>query len=298
MQPSNWQKCTMFVQDFHSAGLNITAEIPREEVYNFQEMCQMFSTSRKLPTPKQVLKVSPQAKVTARRAISLSSLIESKPDLNRTKTTKVSIPNSPVQSAVKTFTSKRNVAKTSVLLDNAIKDGKFFEAITAEISKFTTGSEDRIRNESRILGTLKQLFKSFDRTLALHPFGSTTFGFGSAHSNYNILVDTRKTFVFMLHHFVGRFSFMYFIFAGKSKQDQGLVLESFEKYLASTDIQQQFDGLAEIPATRTMKQQLRIIHKESGIRVLLLADDIVIAETPKIIRDFIAIKPICKTSFS
>lgn len=184
----------MFVQDLCSPGLNVTAEIPKEEVYNFQEMCQMFSTSRKVPNPKQVLKVSPQAKVTARRAISLSSLIESKPDSNRTKTTRASKPNSPVQSAVKSFTSKRNAAKTSVLLDNAIKDGKIFETIAAGISKFSTRSDDRIRNEARILGILKQLFKSFDRTLALHPFGSTTFGFGSTNSNYNILVDTRKTY--------------------------------------------------------------------------------------------------------
>lgn len=82
--------------------------------------------------------------------------------------------------------------------------------------------------------------------------------------------------------------------SGKSKFGQTAVLESFEKYLASTNIQVHFDGIAEIPASRTLKQQLRMIHKESGIRVLLLADDIAIVATPKIIRDFIAIKPICK----
>lgn len=81
---------------------------------------------------------------------------------------------------------------------------------------------------------------------------------------------------------------------GKSQQVQGLVLESFEKYLATTDIQLHFDGIAEVPASRTLKQQLRMIHKESGIRVLLLADDISVAEASKIIRDFITIKPICK----
>lgn len=74
------------------------------------------------------------------------------------------------------------------------------------------------------------------------------------------------------------------------------MLESFEKYLAKTDIQLHFDGIAEIPASRTLKQQLRMIHKESGIRVLLLADDASVAEVPKIIRDFITIKPICKNT--
>lgn len=86
-------------------------------------------------------------------------------------------------------------------------------------------------------------------------------------------------------------------FAGKSQQVQALVLESFEKYLAKTDIQLNFDGIAEILASRTLKQQLRMIHKESGIHVLLLADDAAVADTPKIIRDFIAIKPICKIEF-
>lgn len=81
---------------------------------------------------------------------------------------------------------------------------------------------------------------------------------------------------------------------GKSQQVQGQVLESFEKYLATTDIQLHFEGIAEVPASRTLKQQLRMIHKESGIHVLLLADDMCVAEASKLIRDFVAVKPICK----
>lgn len=87
--------------------------------------------------------------------------------------------------------------------------------------------------------------------------------------------------------------FIYFI--GKSKFSRtSNVLESFEKYLASTNIHLHFDEIAEIPASRALKQQLRLIHKESGIQVLLLVDDIAVTEVPKIIRDFIAIKPICE----
>lgn len=74
-----------------------------------------------------------------------------------------------------------------------------------------------------------------------------------------------------------------------------LVLESFEKYLEKTDLHQQFNGIAEIPASRTLKHQLRMIHKESGIHVYLLVDDIAIGEIPKIIRDFLVVKPICKS---
>lgn len=90
---------------------------------------------------------------------------------------------------------------------------------------------------------------------------------------------------------------MFFFLTGKSQQVQALVFESFEKYLAKTDIQLHFDEIADVPVTRVLKQQLQMIHKESGIHVYLLADDATVAETPKIIRDFIAVKPICKTDF-
>lgn len=84
-------------------------------------------------------------------------------------------------------------------------------------------------------------------------------------------------------------------FTGKSKFSQASsVLEAFENYLASTNIYVHFDGIAEIPASRALKEQLRLIHKESGIHVLLLVDNIAVTEVPKIIRDFIAIKPICE----
>lgn len=72
------------------------------------------------------------------------------------------------------------------------------------------------------------------------------------------------------------------------------MLESFEKYLAKTDLHQQFGGIAEVPASRTLKHQLRMVHKESGIHVFLLVDDVAVTDVPKVIRDFLAIKPICK----
>lgn len=86
-----------------------------------------------------------------------------------------------------------------------------------------------------------------------------------------------------------------FFCSGKSKYGHDShVLESFEKYLTTTNIHLHFNGMADIPATRTLKQQLRLIHKESGIHVLLLIDDVTVTQTSKIIRDYITIKPICK----
>lgn len=183
----------MLVQDLVSPGLNITAEVSKEDAYNFQEMCQMFSTAQKHSPAKRVPKQSPFPNLPVRRALSQTSLngLKSAPkpaaNTSRGEKSKSTIPN-----PVKKVATKRVVAKASVVLENAIKDGKIFEAIDSEMAKFSTRSDERVRNETRILGILKQHFKIFDSTLVLVPFGSTAFGFGGADSNYNILVDSRK----------------------------------------------------------------------------------------------------------
>ncbi|XP_031625839.1 uncharacterized protein LOC116342388 [Contarinia nasturtii] len=271
---ANWQKCTMFVQDLISPELNITAEISKEKAYNFQEMCQMFSTTQRSSLVKRIKKESPQVNYQPlHRTISQNSLpsVKSVPS-NRVKTTKEDKNKASTLMASKKIATKKGCPKNPLAtLDEVIKNGKIYEAITNELAISSLRSEEKLRHEGRILGMLKQHFKLFDRTLALIPFGSTTYGFAGSSLNYNILVDTRK-----------------------SKQIHSNVLESFEKYLTKTDIQLHFDDIAEIPASRVLKQQLRMIHKESGIHVLLLADDVTVADTSKIIRDFIAIKPICR----
>lgn len=189
----------MLVQDLVSPGLNITAEVPKEDAYNFQEMCQMFSTAQKNSSAKQSKgpKQSPLPSSSVRRALSQTSLngLKSAPKSapkSAANATKGEKSKSAVPNPVKKVATKRIVAKASVVLENAIKDGKIFEAIISEMTKFSARSDDRVRNETRILGILKQHFKVFDRTLVLVPFGSAAFGFGGADSNYNILVDSRK----------------------------------------------------------------------------------------------------------
>lgn len=190
--PENWQKCTMFVQDLISVGLNITAEITKEEAYNFQGMCQMFSTSQKQSPPKRSPKLPPQESVPVRKATSLSCLPLIKTSSARGKSAKDEKTKPSIAGTMKKSVTKKNATKSpAVVLDEAIKSGKVYELITAEMEKFSARSQERIRHETRILGMLKQEFKLFDRTLELVPIGSTTFGFGCNDSNYNILVDTR-----------------------------------------------------------------------------------------------------------
>lgn len=194
--PNNWQKCCMFVQDLIVPGLNITAEVSREEAFNFQEICQMFSTSPKHSPVKRVLKThpSPQASPAIKpmcKSWSQNSLTA--PNVASKNVIKSDKPKPITSNAVaKKVASKRAGAKTSVVLENAIKDGHIFDVIATEKTKFCTRSDDRNRTEQRILGILRQHFKIFDRTLALTPFGSTTFGFGGNDSNYNIFIDARR----------------------------------------------------------------------------------------------------------
>lgn len=202
--PANWQKCTMFVQDLMEAGINIAAEVSKEEAYNFQELCQMFSTVRKSSPVKRIPKPLLSPVINAqpvRKAFSHSSLNDMKLSANHVVTTikndkpKASMAVATAEAALNTMkkivTAKKVVAKVSVILENAIEDGTIFNMITMELGKITR-SDQRIRHETRILGILKQHFKIFDRALALIPFGSTAFGFAGCNSNYNIFVDTRK----------------------------------------------------------------------------------------------------------
>lgn len=58
--PENWKNCTMYVQDLIRPGINVTAEVPKKEVDNFQQLCQMFAKQRlceKLSSYKNIIKV-------------------------------------------------------------------------------------------------------------------------------------------------------------------------------------------------------------------------------------------------
>lgn len=183
----------MFVQDLISPGLNITAEITKEQAYNFQDMCQMFSTSQRPTLPKRVPKASLPANFPVRKATSLHNLQTPKSSLTRSKAIKEDKPKVSGSNLLKKVPTKKGTIKTPLAtIDEVIKSGKIFELIANEMEKVSLRSDERVRHESRILGLLKHQFKLFDRTVALIPFGSTTFGYGGSNSNYNILIDTRK----------------------------------------------------------------------------------------------------------
>lgn len=181
----NWTDCTMLVQDLVVPSLNITADIPKEEAYNFQEMCQMFSKSQRSAPIKRNMYFSNDNLSANNKALPKSIV-------NRPKPTKDEKSKSVPNLSKKTVVKKSAVKSVAATLEDAIKNGKIFESIAAELTKVTTRCDERIPNETRILRILKSHFKTFDRTLNLLPVGSSTYGFGGSHSNYNIFIDTRK----------------------------------------------------------------------------------------------------------
>lgn len=187
--PENWQKCTMFVQDLVEPGLNITARVSKEDAHNFQALCQMFSISCRSKLTNET-KPNTSQTMPQRKSVSLNNLHGIKLSVNRDKSSKSGQLMASTQSAAK---KKKPTQNPIFIIDEAIKNKEIFEIIHCELSKVSSRSDARMRSESKILGLLKHHFKMFDRSLAIVPFGSTTYGFGGGQSNYNIFVDTRKT---------------------------------------------------------------------------------------------------------
>lgn len=190
----NWTACAMMVQDLIVPGLNIAAEIPHEDAHNFQDMCQMFSNGHQSSVPKREPKTPPMSLSISTSSIrsSQSSLQPHKPSVSRTKQIKDNKPKTPPNLPKKPVAKKSASKSVASTLDDAIKNGSIFDSMATELITFTSRCNERIPNETRILRLLKSHFKIFDRSLTLIPFGSSSYGFGGAHSNYNILVDTRK----------------------------------------------------------------------------------------------------------
>lgn len=60
--PSNWDDCVMWVQDPILASVNITAEISKQEVNNFVEMCKIFAKNvpkTEIQCENAILKTTP-----------------------------------------------------------------------------------------------------------------------------------------------------------------------------------------------------------------------------------------------
>lgn len=81
-------------------------------------------------------------------------------------------------------------------LKDTIEIEQVFEAITAEIVYTTSRTVSRIKNEAQIVALLTHYLNKFNPMLELRTFGSATYGFGGANTNFNILVDAGRNYDF------------------------------------------------------------------------------------------------------
>lgn len=187
----------MFVQDIMSPGVNVAAEISKDEANNFKKMCSVFAApgSHGKFIDEYVSKlVSSQAnnivngcdttnvknvQVAELKSVSTASSIKS--DTNQNVIRPI------IQETVADNTS---VQSNHVKLEDVIKTDKAALTIATEMIHFVSRTKARINNESQILKKLAGYLNEFDFKVQLVPFGSATYGFGGLSTNFNLLANT------------------------------------------------------------------------------------------------------------
>lgn len=215
---ANWENCTMYIQDIISPGLNIAAEISKEEAYKFKNMCKLFSsdTSHKQvvdeyfltqakrqspkktePKPRSPSPVAPKTSVNETPSVSNTKSTvhklsaESLFSLENLKAAIASIEclNDGASSSARVSTTILKPA-TVQKLEHLIKVDQVSMSIKTEMDHIMLRSKDRIKNEAHIINLLSCILKAHDATVEVRPFGSVTYGFGGQRTNFNIFIMT------------------------------------------------------------------------------------------------------------
>lgn len=168
----------MFVEDPLSSSTNIAAEISKEELMNFQKMCSIFSSENLYDkcVDEYLSKVSLIQAANTKPSLSLRSL----------KTEIGIIDNKSKNSSVgtgdisKTYISKR---WGKILEINSVT-----RLIETESTRVLTRTQQRIEQESQIIGLLSFFCNILDDSLSVVPFGSVIYGFGDVNTNLDILI--------------------------------------------------------------------------------------------------------------
>lgn len=178
---------------------------------------------------------------------------------------------------------------------NSIIVEQILQVTTANIINITSRTTQRISNEHKIVERLTNYLDEIDSALRIVPFGSATYGFGGANTDFNILIDSSKKN--MLHFFMNKplLNLDSSLDTGDSTEDPKLALHLLRKYFQMPNVLNDFDVLASMDGDRVQKKRLQAIHKMSGIRCFIESDSsLEICETSQMIRDCIALAPVCK----
>lgn len=294
----------MYVQDITSPGVNITAEIPKDEANNFKKMCSVFAVAEshgKFIDEYVSKLVASQADniVNGCDTGSASTNVKSVQVAElKSISTANSINSDTSQSAVRTNIQEIVDGNTSVQsnpakLEDVIRTDKATLAIATEMIHFVSRTKSRIHNESQIMNTLAGYLNGFDCKVQLVPFGSATYGFGGSSTNFNLLANTGE-FVCIPKCLLSMYP-NFPIITGGSEKSPLTLMSSFEKKFKNSSIHNDFEILEPLTGNRAQRRRLQLLHKKSRILCWLqFGFDGELAECSQIIRDFISHGPICK----
>lgn len=203
----------MYVQDL-KLGINATAEIPKQEANNFKEMCQVFAAANLHDSTidEYLLKLSQARAVSSKsshsgvcpRSIEKPNYEFTDASLNSIQRFKNVVSNlekhanseeacsSSGSNISTTYTnaSGLSISNGKKRLEDAIKVDEILKSTIIEMNLILERSNSRIQSEQEIIEQLSFLLTAYDSSIAVVPFGSTTYGFGGKRTNFNILVIT------------------------------------------------------------------------------------------------------------
>lgn len=94
--------------------------------------------------------------------------------------------------------SSLNTVAETVNSFDLTKSSDFFELVKHEANNLSNRSNARKAFEAKIIEIITKYVKAYNVSFDVHPYGSTTFGFGGS-VDLNILVDTCKEIIFDLN---------------------------------------------------------------------------------------------------
>lgn len=200
----------MYVQDLKSPGVNITAEISKEEAYNFKKMCKMFSavSSYQKSIDEYVSKLSEVSTLSSGNAdstenpvngltyiLSLQTAIASLENRSPGALSSVSM-NASSSSITNDNTNVSNGAGSRPTIAQRLEDfiivKHVFYMVKLEMDQITSREKGRKNTEKEIVKTLSSYFEARYSGAKIARFGSITYGFGGPGTNLNIMVITGK----------------------------------------------------------------------------------------------------------
>lgn len=278
--PDNWHDCAMYVHDIKSPGLNITAEISKEEAANFKKICQMFYSNdchgkwideymKKLHAIQLTKKLALNPSLSGSNA-SLNSVASSVKSTSFKTNDAFSVQSlkTAIGSIENNMTNPGPSASTK--LENIIKVENVYKSIKTEMNNILSRSANRIQAENTIIQLLSTVFIS---KVDIAPFGSATYGFGGTKTDFNILINASKI---------------------ASKQSLEIIMNYMKNSIEN--LPQHFDVLC--ITKPSLGLQLKVLHRSSRIQCVLHFEASYTTEktSAEIICGYMTLTPICECS--